>query len=94
MGNSSSNTESNVPLKIYQLSRIDGGAGFDETNSAIIIADSSDEAREILQDKNYGDECRKYPNFWLDTKLTLCVKIGISRAGLDKGIICLDFHNG
>ena len=86
------------PLKFFKLQRTaDFPVNYDETNSAVVLAHSAVEARQILQDFSVGDEVARFTSnrvdFWTREECATCVEFGVVTIGLYPGVVCLDFFN-
>ena len=94
-------------MNLYKLTLIEeqyGGAKWDAMYGIIVAAETSKEAREIVNKLSWLDETRfdlgtghssysKHNNIWLKAKYTKLQKIGVASKSVKKGSILEDVIN-
>lgn len=80
-------------MKLYLLSQTEN-TGYDKFDSCVVAARNEDEARTVHP---YGDESDwtcPYPS-WASCSANVSVRlIGLSVAGIERGVICASFNAG
>ena len=81
-------------MNLYLIER-DDNASYDEYISAIVCADSEEEAVKIHPGGDFFDTGWRWLEEWVETpKYVKCRKIGVADESIEKGVVLASFNAG
>ncbi len=82
-------------MNLYLISSPGKYRGYDKFNSAVVAANSIDEARMVHPSGEGGDDDHsKALETWCPTEEVIVKYIGIAKAGINNGVISASFTAG
>ena len=81
-------------MNLYLIER-DDNASYDEYVSAIVCAESEEEAVKIHPNGDIFGTVRRWGSGWVkDPSLVKCRKIGVADESIEKGVVLASFNAG